>query len=123
MATNRNEPLFTLFPINKFPLIRIWNITHSGFIQDLAYTFGSDVSSTGWKRGTVRRSARGDAVLLDEGLCQARSGGQDGRHHRLPGHGCQVSLGNQINPFDLPNSMMNSAVFLMPRTVESMQRS
>lgn len=27
MATNRNEPLFALFPINKFPLIRIWNIT------------------------------------------------------------------------------------------------
>ena len=52
MATNRNEPLFTRFPINKFPLTRFWSITHSGFIQDLTYTFGSDVSATGWKRGT-----------------------------------------------------------------------
>ena len=29
----------------------------------------------------------------------------------------------QINPFDRPNAMMNSAVFSMPRTEESMQRS
>ena len=29
---------------------RTTGITHSSFIQDLTYTFGSDVSSAGWKR-------------------------------------------------------------------------
>lgn len=32
---------------------RSTGITHSGFIQDLAYSYGGDVTSTGWKRSST----------------------------------------------------------------------